>query len=120
MDQDHESRGNLIRVTPQSTDAAASTWTDSKEGAGDHVAVLGRLFVLPEARGHALGEKLMRAALDHAQHEGLRLVLDVMTKDEAATRLYERLGWQRTGTTEHDNGRGQRVPAYCYVSPSGF
>jgi hypothetical protein len=41
-----------------------------------------------------------------------------MTKDTAAIRLYERLGWQRIGTTQHDNGHGQLIPASCYISPS--
>jgi len=29
-------------------------------------------------------------------------VLDVMTKDVAAIALYERLGWRRIGTTQHE------------------
>ena len=41
-----------------------------------------------------------------------------MTKDAAAIRLYERLGWQRIGTTEHDDGHGHAIDAYCYVSPA--
>ena len=40
-----------------------------------------------------------------------------MTKDAAATRLYERLGWRRIGTTKHDDGHGHTVDAYCYVGP---
>ena len=58
------------------------------------------------------------AAQDYAHEHDLRLVLDVMTKDAAAIKLYERLGWRRIGQTEHDNGHGTTVPAYCYVAPS--
>lgn len=42
---------------------------------------------------------------------------DVMVKDAAAIDLYERLGWRRIGTAEHDNGQGANYPAYLYVSP---
>lgn len=44
-------------------------------------------------------------------------VLDVMTKDAAAIRLYERLGWRRLGSTQHDDGKGRLVPAACSVGP---
>lgn len=109
--------GHVAISRPQPDDAAAVMWTSSPEGADDRVAVLGRLFVRSAARGHSLGRRLMQAATDYAQTEGLRLVLDVMTKDAAAIRLYERLGWHRVGTTAHDDGHGRWVPAVCYVSP---
>jgi hypothetical protein len=41
-----------------------------------------------------------------------------MAKDAAAIGLYERLGWQRIGTTQHDDGHGHGIDAYCYVSAS--
>jgi ribosomal protein S18 acetylase RimI-like enzyme len=44
-------------------------------------------------------------------------VLDVMTKDTAAIRLYERLGWQKIGEASHHFGDGQRTAALCFVSP---
>jgi ribosomal protein S18 acetylase RimI-like enzyme len=80
--------------------------------------VLARLFVLREARGRALGEQLTRTAMEFARHQGLRLVLDVMAKDTAAIRLYERLGWTRTGDTTHRYGDGLRTAAVCHVSPA--
>ena len=87
------------------------------EGANDTVAALSRLFVLSAARGHSLGLKLVEAATGYAQDQGLRLVLDVVTEDATAIRLYERLGWRRIGVTEHDNGKGHRLPAVYYMSP---
>lgn len=30
---------------------------------------------------------------------------------------YERLGWRRIETTQHDDGQGHAVDAYCYVGP---
>jgi len=41
-----------------------------------------------------------------------------MTKDTTAIAIYERLGWQRIGSTMHDTGHGTEVPAYLYVSPA--
>ena len=41
-----------------------------------------------------------------------------MAKDTAAIAIYERLGWQRIGSTMHDTGHGTEVPAYLYVSPA--
>ena len=110
--------GHVAVTRPQPSDAAATMWAHTTNGTGKPVAVLGRLFVVAAARRHAGGDRLMRAATNIAHHHGLRLVLDVMTKDTAAIRLYERLGWLRIGTTEHDNGHGQLIPAHCYVSPS--
>jgi hypothetical protein len=43
--------------------------------------------------------------------------LDVMTKDTAAIRLYERLSWTRIGTTRHNDGHGHAIDALCYVGP---
>lgn len=110
--------GHVAISRPQPDDAAVAMWTETPEGSGDNVAVLGRLFVLDAARGQSLGEKLMRAATAYARDHDLRLVLDVMAKDAAATRLYERLGWRRIGTAQHADGSGRLVPAICYVSPS--
>lgn len=108
--------GHIAVSRPQPDDAAATLWTNTPEGAHDTVAVVGRLFVQHTARGRALGDKLMQAVTDYADCRGLRLVLDVMTKDAAAIRLYERRGWRRTGTTDHDDGKGRLVPAVCFVS----
>jgi ribosomal protein S18 acetylase RimI-like enzyme len=109
--------GHVAVGEPQSGDAAATAWAAQSEKGAEQIAVLGRLFVHPQARGHALGEQLARTATDYAHEHGLRLVLDVMTKDAAAIRLYERLGWQRIGTTQHDDGHAHTIDAYCYVSP---
>ena len=108
--------GHVLITTPQDGDAAAKAWADEGNPV-ERIAVLGRLFVLPAARRHSLGKQLVRATSAYADEQGLRLVLDVMEKDTAAIRLYERLGWRRIGTTSHDAGRGEDVPAYCYVSP---
>ena len=114
---DNQIVGHVAISTPQPEDAAARLWAAHPDRTGQ-IAVLGRLFVLPTARGHAIGRRLVEAAQTAAHTDGLRLVLDVMTKDAAAISLYEHLGWNRIGTTNHDDGRGHTIPAYCYFSPA--
>ena len=109
--------GHVSISEPRSDDTAALLWRAGPDGAHDEVAVLGRLFVVTGARRRAAGERLVRAARDHAREHDLRLVLDVMAKDAAAVALYERLGWRRLGRTDHDTGRGATTPAWCYVAP---
>jgi len=114
---DNQIVGHVTISKPQPDDAAAQLWAAHPDCTG-RIAVLGRLFVLPTARGHAIGRRLVEAAQAAAHTDGLRLVLDVMTKDTAAIALYEHLGWRRIGTTDHDDGLGRTIAAYCYVSPA--
>lgn len=115
---DDEIVGHVAISSPQHGDAVAALWTKQSGVERDKLAVMGRLFVVSSARGYSLGERLVTAAQADAANRGLRAVLDVMVKDQAAIRLYERLGWQFIGTTEHEFGEGQTTPAYCYVAPA--
>ncbi len=106
--------GHVSVSRPTGEDAV--TMLDSSSGE-DTVGVLARLFVDPTARGLGLGERLVQTVTDEASAAGRRLVLDVMTKDQSAIRLYERLGWRYLGSTCHEVDGDECVPAYCYVSP---
>jgi ribosomal protein S18 acetylase RimI-like enzyme len=108
--------GHVSVMRPQGEEAAVM-WMDQSGDSEDRVAVLARLFVVSEARKHALGEQLMRTATAWAQERGIRLVLDVMTKDAAAIRLYQRLGWTKIGEASHSFGDNQRADAICFVAP---
>jgi ribosomal protein S18 acetylase RimI-like enzyme len=55
-----------------------------------------KMLVHRSARRAGHGERLMRAAEDRALALG-RTLLTLDTADDAAARLYERLGWQRAG-----------------------
>lgn len=73
-----------------------------------HRADLVKMLVHRRARRAGLGAALMRAAEDLARECGRTvLVLDAVTKGDAS-RLYERLGWQRAGD----------IPAYALM-PDG-
>lgn len=55
------------------------------------------LAVHPEARGHGVGEALVRACVERTRELGLeRLVLSSQSRMHAAHRLYRRLGFART------------------------
>src|SRR3989442_14973721 len=59
---------------------------------GDEETPKVSIGVKPEARGHGVGEQLMRALIGEAARRGLGLCLSVRT-DNPARRLYERLGF---------------------------
>lgn len=96
---------------------AATLWIDQSGESASDVAVLSRLFVVPEARKMTAGESLVRAALGYARTRGIRLVLDVLAKDVAAIRLYTRLGWKNIGSAAHAYGAGEQAEALCFVAP---
>jgi len=108
--------GHVAICAPQG-EAAVSMLIEQTGLAEERIAVMARLFVVPAARGKNLGQGLATAAAAYAWSRDLRVVFDVMAKDKTAIRLYERLGCQRLGTTLHQFGDGQQVPAYCYVAP---
>ncbi len=65
----------------------------------DH-AWLVSMWVAPEARGTGTGERLIQAVVAWASEAGYaRLLLDVADSNQAAGRLYERMGFRRTGET---------------------
>lgn len=108
-----------VAISRSNGEEAVSLWLDQGGADADKVAVLARLFVVPEARNRAIGERLTSAAVAYAQAKGMRLVLDVMTKDLAAIRLYRRLGWTKLGIAVHTFGEErQTAEALCFVSPA--
>ncbi|MFJ1879913.1 GNAT family N-acetyltransferase [Streptomyces sp. NPDC088137] len=114
-------RGSVVghvAIMKAEGEEAVTLWQRRSGEAKTRIGVLARLFVVRSARKHAVGERLMRAAMDYAEENGLRLVLDVMEKDESAIRLYERLGWHFIDGATHYYGDGQQIPAKCYVWPA--
>lgn len=115
--EDERVVGHIAIMRPRGEDAV-SLWRERSGEPGERVGVLARLFVVREARKHATGATLMGTAMAYAEDRSLRLVLDVMTKDTAAIRLYERLDWRNIGEATHHYGDGQETPAICYVWPA--
>ncbi len=67
--------------------------------AAEQAAEVSRLFVAPAARRQGVAQALLDQAIDWATANGLDLVLDVTDELRAARALYERNGFQLTGTT---------------------
>ncbi|MGC4869036.1 GNAT family N-acetyltransferase [Micromonospora sp. DT53] len=66
---------------------------------GRPTAEVARLFVVPRARGLALGSTLLNRARQWADKRATDLVLELAGAGTAAAALYEREGWQCVGTS---------------------
>lgn len=68
---------------------------------GDPARQLISMWVEPAARGAGIGAKLIDAAAAWGRADGAKeLRLQVTENNDAAARLYERCGFERTGRTE--------------------
>jgi GNAT superfamily N-acetyltransferase len=99
-------------------DLAPVLWSERKGAPPGTTAVVGRLFVSPQARGQRIGALLIGRAVREARRHGLHPVLDVVTTDTAAAALYERLGWELMATVEQRWSPQQTVAVSCYAAPS--
>lgn len=97
-------------------DLAPGLWSDRSGTSKDLAAVVSRLFVAPQARGHGIGALLIGQAVAEARGRGLHPVLDVVASDAAAAALYERLGWERLATVEQRWSPSQLVAVHCYAA----
>ena len=71
--------------------------------------------VLPQYRRQGIGERLLRAAIDGARARGCAfLSLEVRVGNEAAIRLYEKLGFRAQGTRKNFY-RNPTEDAYIYT-----
>ncbi|MEU9608882.1 GNAT family N-acetyltransferase [Streptomyces sp. NPDC048057] len=96
-------------------DAAPALWTE-RHGPQSATAVVSRLFVAPEARGHGIGTLLMDHVVTEARLHDLHPVLDVIASHPSAA-LYERLGWELLATVDRQ-WPNRTVQVRCYAAPS--
>jgi putative acetyltransferase len=65
------------------------------DGGEPGVCELKKMYFLPQARGHGLGERLLRQGLAFAREAGYRTCyLETLAGMEQAQKLYRRLGFQ--------------------------
>jgi putative acetyltransferase len=63
-------------------------------GGASEVCELQKMYFLPEARGHGMGEAIVRRCLDDARRFGFsKCYLETLERMTAARALYERLGF---------------------------
>lgn len=99
-------------------DLAPGLWSERNGTSENRAAVVSRLFVAPQARGHGIGAMLIGQAVEKARLLGLQPVLDVVATDTAAAALYERLGWELMATVEQRWSPSQLVAIRCYAAAS--
>ncbi|MEV5978949.1 GNAT family N-acetyltransferase [Streptomyces sp. NPDC052114] len=109
--------GHVGLFRPGAGDAAPALWAERAGVGVDAAAVVGRLFVAPDARGHGIGALLMGRVAREARSRGLHPVLDVVSSDASAAALYERLDWRLLDVVEQEWRPGQRVALRCYAAP---
>ncbi|MFG3019264.1 GNAT family N-acetyltransferase [Streptomyces sp. NPDC048254] len=117
---EHEGRlvGHVSLSHVGEGDLAPTLWSERNGATRGMTAVVSRLFVSPQARGHRFGALLIGRAVEEARRHGLHPVLDVVTSDTAAAALYERLGWELMATVEQQWSPHQKVAIRCYTAPS--
>lgn len=109
--------GQIALTQAAPDDDAARIWQERTGESVTGLAIPVRLFVAPDHRRSGAGRLLMRTAVDSARARGLVVAFDVMLKDEAAIRLYQRLGAQHLANLTHHYGDGLEEPAAVYVVP---
>ncbi|KAH4254366.1 hypothetical protein HBI04_176980 [Parastagonospora nodorum] len=75
------------------------------------------LFVHPKLQGKGIGAKLVHESVVWGKANGKRLVLIVLDKDVAATRMYERLGWIKGKEYPYETKEGERYGATMFMAP---
>ena len=113
--------GHVAVNKPSETDLAVSMWRQKHpDDEHDSIAVLARLFVLPESRKGGAAKALVEEATASSTMDGVRLVLFVLVANQGAIRLYDRLGWERfeTSVFRYGDEKELEMEAICFASPS--
>jgi ribosomal protein S18 acetylase RimI-like enzyme len=98
-DDDHTTFVAMLVTDGPPRPAGIAVLGPSSDG-GPGVLGLYSVWVAPEARGHGVGDALLRAAIGWATGaRARRIVLDVGDHNQAAAALYERWGFAPTGRT---------------------
>lgn len=120
-----------VAVVAGAGQAAVRAWVDHHHhhhpgggGGGSRDAaravVVARFFVRRDARRLGLGRRLVERACAWARDRGMVVVMNVMSKDVDAMRLYERIGFRRIGEGEYQVRPGEVCLQYFYVYENGL
>lgn len=95
-----------------SDDKVAGTVAIRKED--DTTAELKAMYLYKDLRGKGYGYKLLDLAMTYSKEKGYkRVVLDSMSKYDAALRLYEKYGFKRIDRY-NDNQKADVFMEYCF------
>lgn len=103
--QDHTSFNQLCRESLAATADLSS------------FAAVATFYVDPKIRGMGIGARLFQEALAWSKEDGKRLALVVLEKDDAAIRMYERMGWVRDVNYFYESIHMIKYKAFLYVAP---
>jgi GNAT superfamily N-acetyltransferase len=81
------------------------------------LGVIARLLVSPNTRRLGIGQSLLHVAAGHAVELGLRPILDVVDRHEAAIKLYESSGWTRAGMVTVTFGPDVVINEFVFIGP---
>ena len=120
---------NVPRLLAKGAHNEVEQWEQAAEGmlstdTSDRAPYIGNLAVSPRQRRRGVGTQLMRAAVAYAQHEwhSTAVWLHVEAENEAAKRLYARLGFDcevQEPTWYRHIGRDRRLFLRCDIAPEG-
>jgi GNAT superfamily N-acetyltransferase len=109
--------GQVVLRRPHG-DVPVNLWCAATGLGLDRCAVVTRMFVPPAGQGAGLGQALLTVAWQAATELGRAPVLDVVSTNRSAVRLYERLGWTRLGSYEQAFRDGGPLEVlHCFVAP---
>jgi ribosomal protein S18 acetylase RimI-like enzyme len=83
----------------------------------DTYVALSTLFVDPKLQGKGVGARLMQHLLEWSREQGKKVVLIVLEKDQAAIRMYEKIGFERCMEYFYENIHGVNYRAFLYSAP---
>jgi ribosomal protein S18 acetylase RimI-like enzyme len=108
--------GHISAADASDDDLSVKVWNE-KGGESKSIAILKRLFVKPSCRKVGAATQLVDTAVAAFVEKGKQLVLFVLVGDEAAMRLYQKLGWVEYGRSTFHYEGDREMEAICLVNP---
>lgn len=97
----HERGTGVFLVATSAGHPVGQAWVDLARHGTESRAVIWAVRVLPGLRGAGIGSRLIAACEDEMRRRGIAVSeIGVEDENEAARRLYERLGYRVTGLEE--------------------
>ena len=91
-------------------------WREMTGRDADQLGGVSRLFVRPSARGQGIGTTLLDVAAAGIRARGRMPVLDVVSGNRDAIRLYEKQGWRLLDMRPWGD-RSSTLRMYCFAQP---